>query len=190
MRGSVHGLRGVAEHREIDRRCLIGAAGAAMLGAMLVSGAASAQTPSGEDPLAFITLIYQRAVKEGGGSFVWSEAKDRPRFMTKSLVALFAKTDAATPQGDEGPADFDVITDTNGFTIGSFKAAPEKREATKSVIAVTLGYKEKEAKRERPHILRYDLVLEDGHWRIDDIRAKDWTLRKILEQFLTEQKKS
>jgi hypothetical protein len=142
------------------------------------------------DPLAFINAIYRRAVKEGAGNFIWDDAKSRPQYMTKSLVALFAKTDAATPKGDEGPLDFDFPTDTNGLTLGSFKAALEKREAEKAIVAVTIGYKEKDPDAKTPHVLRYDLLLEDGHWRIDDTRSKDWTLRQILEQFLTDVKKS
>ena len=134
--------------------------------------------------MAFISAIYKRTVKEGGGDFVYGEAADRPHYLTKSIVALWAKADAATPEGDEGPGGFDFLTDTNGMTIASFRAAPEKRDATSARIAVTLGYKEKDALHKGPPVLHYDILIEDGAWKIDDIHAKGWELRKLLTDFI------
>ena len=171
----------------IDRRGLLSRVAA--LAVALSAARALARPAAGESPLAFVSAIYRRAVKEGAGNFVWSEAADRPRFMTKSLVALFAKTDAATLEGDEGPGGFDYVTDTNGLTIASFKAALERQEGPKAVVAVTLGYKEKDVSRKKPVVLRYDLVVEDGQWKVDDIREEDWALRKLPTDFVVTQKK-
>jgi hypothetical protein len=165
----------------IDRRLFVTVAAIAGPATSLF---AAARATSPGDPLSFISAVYKRTVKEGGGNFVYGEAANRSRYLTKSLVELWAKADAATPEGDEGPGGFDFLTDTNGMTIASFRAAPEKRDATSARIAVTLGYKEKDALHKGPPVLHCDLLIEDGAWKIDDIHAKEWELRKLLTDFI------
>lgn len=138
---------------------------------------------SSHDPIAVLRAIYRRAVKGNGPN--WSEKADRPKDLSKSLIALWAKTDAKLVAGDVGPVDFDVIADTNGLTLTGFSLASEKQDDKTATIAATLVYNERNPRPE-PSVVRYDLVREDGRWRIDEIRGGDWSVRKMLARFLEE----
>ena len=130
-----------------------------------------------------ITAVYRRTLN--GHEPNWSEKADRPRDLSKSLIALWAKTDPKLVKGDEGPVDFSVIADTNGLTLKAFSLKPEKQDDRTATIAATLIYKEGNPRPE-PSIVRYDLVREDGEWKIDEIRGKNWSVRNMLTQFLKE----
>ena len=86
-------------------------------------------------------------------------------------------------QGDEGPVDFDVVADTNGLTLTGFALKVEKRTDTTATVAATLRYKERNP-RPQPSVVRYDLVLEGGVWKIDEIRGFDWSVRAMLGESL------
>jgi hypothetical protein len=135
----------------------------------------------GRDPLAIIQAIYRLAVKGNGPS--WIEKADRPKDLSASLVALWAKTDLKMVAGDEGPVDFDLVADTNGLTLTGFSAKTEKQTADAATVAVTLVYKEKNPRPE-PSVVRYDLVRESGQWKIDEIRSRNWSVRDMLNDFL------
>ena len=170
----------------ISRRTLV-LSGAALLAASLP---ASAQSAGSNDPLAIVNAIYTRASAgdgHSGGQFVWLEAKDRPRYLSKSLVALWAKADANTPKGDEGPPGFDPVTNSQDPEVKSFTVATEARDSGTAVMAVTI-----KASQPRPHAadetVRYDFVRDGGHWKIDDIRGaidgQPWSIRKLLSESL------
>jgi hypothetical protein len=135
----------------------------------------------GRDPLATIQAIYRLAVKGEGPS--WIEKACRPRDLSASLVALWAKTDLKLVAGDEGPVDFDLVADTNGLTLTGFSAKTEKQTADAATVAVTLAYKERNPRPE-PSVVRYDLVRESGQWKIDEIRSSNWSVRDMLNGFL------
>jgi hypothetical protein len=158
-----------------SRRALL-AAGAGLLASSRFCLAAGAR-----DPLAIIQAIYRLAVKGNGPS--WIEKADRPKYLSKSLVALWAKTDSRLVAGDEGPVDFDLVADTNGLTLTGFSAKGEKLTADAATIAVALAYKEKNPRPE-PSVVRYDLVREGDQWKIDEIRSSNWSLRDMLNGFL------
>jgi hypothetical protein len=135
------------------------------------------------DPAAVIRAIYRCAVRGAGPS--WIDAADRPKDLSRSLVALWAKTDAARPRDDElGPVDFDLVADTNGLTLTTFSVAVEQRDARAARVAVTLGYKE-QAGRKTPTVLHYAMLREDGGWKINDIVAADWSARGLLASYLS-----
>jgi hypothetical protein len=134
------------------------------------------------DPVALITAIYRAAVKGDGPS--WIEKAERAPYLSKSLVALWARTDRKLVAGDEGPIDFDLVADTNGLTLAGFTLKPERQDGKTATIAVTLVYKEAKPRPE-PSVVRYDLVRENGRWKIDEIRGRDWSARAMLRQFLT-----
>jgi hypothetical protein len=152
-------------------------------GMVLFTGRAVSFAASSDDPVAVIRAIYRRAVKGDGPN--WSEKADRPKDLSKSLIALWAKTDAKLVAGDVGPVDFDVIADTNGLTLTGFSLASEKQDGETATIAATLVYKEGNPRPE-PSVVRYDLVREGGRWRIDEIRGGHWSVRKMLARFLEE----
>jgi hypothetical protein len=158
-----------------NRRGLLAAAMAALLGC---GPAAAANAP---DPVAFLTAIYRAAVKGDGPS--WIDKGERPQYLSKSLVALWAQTDRKLVAGDSGPIDFDLVASTNGLTLTGFTLAVEKRDDMKATIAARLAYKEGDPNH-KPTFVRYDLVREGGQWKIDEIRGGGWSARDMLTRFL------
>ncbi|MGX1322957.1 hypothetical protein AB7M17_006410 [Bradyrhizobium sp. USDA 377] len=151
---------------------------------------AFAETPAASGPVAILTAIYTRAAKgkgDGGGGFVIENKAAKAKYLSKTLLALWAKADAHTPKGDVGPVDFDPVTNSQEPDVKSFKVDAEKMEADKATIAVTMtGHRND--RKPTDLIVRYDFVREAGSWRIDDIRgASDgeaWSIRKMLTDSL------
>src|ERR1700732_3918007 len=133
---------------------------------------ARAEPSATDDPVAIVNAIYARAAKgkgDGGGGFVIENKPAKAKYLSKALIALWAKADAHTPKGDVGPIDFDPVTNSQEPDIKSFGVVAEKLQADKAVIAVTitgslLRFKVSD------NTIRYDFVREDGKWKIDDIR--------------------
>jgi hypothetical protein len=156
--------------------------------------AASAQTPSPapapNDPVAILNAVYTRAAKgkgDGGGAFIIENKMAKAKYLSKSLVALWAKADAHTPKGDVGPVDFDPVTNSQDPDVKSFKIDPEKLEADKATIAVTItGHRND--RKPGDEVVRYDFVREANTWKIDDIKGsidgEAWSIRKMLTDSL------
>src|SRR5882757_10152691 len=124
----------------ITRRAFVLTAMSGLL-ADTASRRALAAPVSQNDPVAIINAIYTRAAKgkgDGGGTFVIESKAAKAKYLSKSLVELWAKADAHTPKGDVGPVDFDPVTNSQDPDVKSFKVVSEKLEADKAVIAVTI----------------------------------------------------
>jgi uncharacterized protein DUF3828 len=166
----------------IDRRALIWSGTASLLGAALARGALAA-----DDPAGIVTAIYARAAKgkgDAGGAFVIEKAT-RAKYLSKSLVALWAKADARTRKGDVGPVDFDPITNSQDPDVKSFKVAAEKQGADTAILAVTIESHQRDARANAADkTIRYDFVHEAGQWKIDDIKGAvdgiPWSVRALL----------
>ena len=138
------------------------------------------------DPVATVTGVYQRAMKDKDGRVVTlSFAKgDRARIFSKELVAAWETSEAGrkSPE-DVGPIDFDPVTNSQGLHVKSFKLVPEKLDEVSAAIAVTIEA-EQEWSSPADKIIRYDFVREDAKWRIDDIRGssagKPWSIKELL----------
>jgi hypothetical protein len=177
----------------ITRRALVLTGVAGLFAGALTRRARAAQpSPSPNDPVAIITAIYTRAAKgkgDGGGAFVIENKAAKAKYLSKSLVALWAKADANTPKGDVGPIDFDPVTNSQEPDVKSFKVVAEKLEADKALIAVTITGRSARAKPS-DDIIRYNFVRDDGKWKIDDISGtvdgEAWSIRDILNESLKE----
>lgn len=151
---------------------------------------ALAQSPSSSEPAAILTAIYTRAAKgkgDGGGTFVIENKGAKSKYLSKSLVALWAKADAHTPKGDVGPVDFDPVTNSQEPDVKSFKIDAEKTDADKATLAVTItGHRND--RKPSDQVVRYDFVREAGSWKIDDIKGsaegQAWSIRKMLQDSL------
>ena len=169
----------------ITRRELILSGAAGLLAATLPN-----EAPAADDPAGIITAIYTRAAKgkgDTGGAFVFENKAAKANYLSKSLIALWAKADARTRKGDVGPVDFDPVTNSQEPDVKSSKVDAEKMETDKATIAVTItGHRND--RKPADLIVRYDFVREAGSWRIDDIRgASDgeaWSIRKMLTDSL------
>ena len=147
---------------------------------------ASAAQPSPNDPVAIVNAIYARAAKgkgDGGGAFVIENKAAKAKYLSKSLVELWARADAHTPKDDVPPIDFDPVTNSQDPDVKSFKVVAEKLEADKAVIAATITGRMPRAKPS-DNTIRYNFVREDGKWKIDDISGtldgEAWSIRDIL----------
>ena len=154
------------------------------------AGPSRAQKATPSDPAAIITAIYTRVAQgkgDGGGAFVTVGKAARVKYLSKSLNALWAKADAHTLKGDVGPVDFDPVTNSQDPDVTSFKVVTDKLEADKAVIAVTIAGRRHDAKP-ADQVIRYDFVLDDGAWKIDDIKGaadgEPWSVRGMLEDSL------
>jgi hypothetical protein len=152
------------------------------LAAMLLAGGPSFAAPA-RDPVAILTAIYRRAVKGDGPN--WSEQAERVKDLSKSLIALWARTDPKLMPGELGPVDIDIIGATNGLTLAGFSIKAEKQDDKTATVAVTLAYRES-GQRPNPTVIRYGFVREDGQWKIDEFRGGGWSLREMLMRFLAD----
>ena len=151
---------------------------------------ALAQTAAPNDPASILTAIYTRAAKgkgDGGAAFVTENKAAKAKYLSKALVALWAKADAHTPKGDVGPIDFDPVTNSQEPDVKSFKVDAEKTEADKATLAVTItGHRND--RKPADQVVRYDFVREGGSWKIDDIKGSSdgeaWSIRKMLTDSL------
>ena len=153
---------------------------------VLLAGVALAASPAlasaADSPAALITAIYQRAAAgkgDSGGQFVWLNARSRPRWLSASLVRLWAEADAKVQPGDEGPPGFDPVTNSQDPLVRAFTVATEKQDGKTATVAATFRSHNNESLT-----VRYDLVRERGAWKIDDIRGtvdgKEWSIRRLL----------
>ena len=166
----------------ITRRELILSGAAGLLAATLPNAA-----PAADDPAGIINAIYTRAAKgkgDTGGAFVFENKAAKANYLSKSLIALWAKADARTRKGDVGPVDFDPVTSSQDPDVKSFKVAVEKQEADKATIAVTIDGHQGSRTKPADGTIRYDFVRDAGPWKIDDIRGsaegKPWSIRGLL----------
>jgi hypothetical protein len=164
--------------------------------ALILSGlfvpfvSAHAEPPAANDPAAVVTAIYTRAAKgkgADGGGFVYENKAAKAKYLSKSLIELWAKADAHTPKGDVGPVDFDPVSNSQDPDIKSFKVNAEKVEVDKATIAVTITC-DHTTRKAGDEVVRYDFVREANGWKIDDIRGKSdgepWSIRAMLKDSL------
>jgi Protein of unknown function (DUF3828) len=184
--------RGAPELRifMIARRTLI-LTGMAGLLTKIVSRPAFADPAAANDPVAIVNAIYARAAKgkgDGGGGFVIENKTAKAKYLSKALIALWAKADAHTPKGDVGPVDFDPVTNSQEPDIKSFKAVAEKLDADRAVIAVTIAGRGTPRAKPADNVIRYGFMRDDGQWKIDDISGasdgEPWSIRGMLADSL------
>lgn len=130
--------------------------------------AAPAIAQDGNDAVAFIVAIYQ------------SYKTDRPgveQMYSQRLQALINKDASETPEGMVGRIDWDVIVDGQDWRISKLDIQIVSQTNDTALVRATFD------NFDAPRNLLFDLVREDGHWRIDDIQETlkpRWTMSKIL----------
>lgn len=174
----------------VSRRTLI-VSGATGLLATALARPAVAASPSPTDPAGIVTAIYTRAAKgkgDGGGGFIIENKAAKAKYLSKSLVALWAKADAHTPKGDVGPVDFDPVTNSQEPDVKSFAVTAEKHDADKIALAVVITGRNAPARKLADRTIRYEFVRDGAEWKIDDIKGasdgEPWSLRAMLADSL------
>jgi hypothetical protein len=175
----------------ITRRALILTGLAGLLTG--VSRRVIAAPPSPNDPLGIVNAIYARAAKgkgTGGGAFIIENKVAKAKYLSKSLIDLWAQADAHTPKDDVGPIDFDPVTNSQEPDVKSFKAVAETLDADKAVVAVTIIGHGKPPSKPADQVIRYNFVRDNGQWKIDDISGsvdgEAWSIRDLLKESLKE----
>jgi len=139
----------------------------AFLLGLALAGTASAK-PIDSGPVTLITAIYKTYETDKAGL---------PHVYSKRLQALIDKDDKETPEGMVGRIDWDVFIDGQDWKLTNLKITPVSQTATQAKVRATFK------NFDRPSDMLFDLVLEDGRWRIDDITKTlkpRWTMSKIL----------
>jgi hypothetical protein len=161
------------------------------LSAFAVSPFALAAPPAASDPVAIVNAIYARAAKgkgDGGGAFIIESKAAKAKYLSKALVALWAKADAHTPKGDVGPVDFDPVSNSQEPDVKSFSVVAEKLEADNAVITVTIAGHGAAREKAADNTIRYNFVRDGGQWKIDDISGasdgEPWSIRGMLADSL------
>jgi len=134
--------------------------------------AAKAESESG--PVAFVAALYKSYTDIAPGE---DGEPGLPDMYSKRLQALIDKDAAETPEGEVGRMDWDAIVDGQDWQVTGLKIAQVYRSGGEArVRAVFANFGE-------PRNIIFNLVREDGKWRIDDIAetlAPRWTMSKIL----------
>ncbi|MGY8684928.1 hypothetical protein Q2941_45375 [Bradyrhizobium sp. UFLA05-153] len=171
---------------DVSRRAGLAGAFCACIAATLLPAAPSLAHAGEATPTDMLTGIYREAVK--GEYPDWLKPQQRTKFLSKSLLALWARCDARkAPDDDTGPIDFDPTTDTNGLELESFTITRQNATANAAVLAVKLNYRKPYYRPGPPAVVTYDFVQEDGHWRIDNFHTTKWSIREMLTQWLKKQ---
>ncbi len=153
------------------------------------ASASAAGMKNPPQPAAVVAALY---AEEQAGRAPLTESGERAAKLTQRLAALWAQAEAASRQrGDEeGPVDFDVVTNSQGATIKSFALKTERPDATHATVVATLVPDNWVRASPRENVLRYDLAFDGVSWAIDDIRGvagpRPWSLRVLLTRALKE----
>ena len=133
----------------------------------VLAGAASAKSVD-SDPVTLITAIYKTYETDQAGL---------PHVFSKRLQALVDKDAKETPEGEVGRIDWDVFIDGQDWKLTELQIMRVSQTLSQAQVRATFKNFDK------PSDMLFDLVLEDGHWRIDDIEKTlkpRWTMSKIL----------
>jgi hypothetical protein len=131
-------------------------------------GAAAAHAQPDADSLSFIKAIYQTYNGTEGGL---------PHMYSRRLQALVDKDTKETPDGYVGRIDWDVFVNAQDTQLTELKIVLVSKSATTAQVRATFK------NFDSPSNILFDLVRENGHWRIDEIQETlkpRWIMSKIL----------
>jgi hypothetical protein len=135
------------------------------------TGLAAAQTY--DTPQALLEAFYEPYFN---GEFSDNEAA----FRSQALQALYDQDAEVTPEGEMGALSFDPYVDGQDFDIADFEVgAPGIAGEYASVDVTFTNFGE-------PRSLTYELVLEDGGWKIDDVVSTNPDNEYRLSQIFAE----
>lgn len=169
----------------ISRRSVL----ACLLAAVAPFDALAAEPDS---PAAPIEAIYRRIVASydpatnntDNGMFTWEKRKDRHLYYSARLAKAWDHADAITAKGDQNPPGACPITNSQDPLVRAFDVAVERQDAKTATVLVHISQQPGPVTPTDGGTIYYDMVLERGRWRIDDIRpgvGKDaWSLRREI----------
>jgi hypothetical protein len=157
----------------------------ALAALLLFASPLAAQRP---DPVAIVKSIYGKRDPYKAAISLQANAHERPA-LSKSLAALWKKSDDATPEGGETPPGFDVASNSQGMDVKSAVVSYERRTSQRATVIAKLTAGQPFVRHSpEENVLRYDFIREDGHWKIDDVRGtidkEEWSIRALLTEAL------
>lgn len=132
--------------------------------------ARAVQGTADSDPVSLIKAIYATYTAD-------NDKPGLPRIYSKRLQALIDKDEKETPEGMVGRIDWDVFVDGQDWKLTELKIALVWKSADKAQVRATFKNFDQSSN------MLFDLVREDGRWRIDDVTKTippRWTMSKIL----------
>jgi Protein of unknown function (DUF3828) len=141
---------------------------------LIALGAVTANAAAADDPLSLIKAIYKTYTDIGPGE---GGMPGLPHVYSKRLQALIDKDASETPEGTAGRIDWDVFVDGQDWQLTDLDIKEVSRGDAAAEVRAT--FKNFGAPRD----MLFDLVRENGHWRIDEIEETlkpRWAMSKIL----------
>ncbi|MBV8427576.1 MAG: DUF3828 domain-containing protein [Hyphomicrobiales bacterium] len=132
--------------------------------------AAHAKDP--RDPVALIASVYKADTGEAK-----PPSSSSNKIYSRRLEALFDADEKATPEGEVGAIDFDFLVNGQDDKLSKLKIALMSNSVAQAKVRVTFN------NFKIPNVIIFDLVKEDGEWRIDEItslKSRRWVISKIL----------
>jgi hypothetical protein len=119
------------------------------------------------DPAAPLRWVYSH-YKDDKGSF-WLEDDDLESLFTPRMAALVVKTRRAAGILEEETAEPSWIG-SQDWLIRDLKIDAQEQGTGRAVG--TMSYRNMIEQNPKPHTTRFDMVLTDGGWRIDEVRTQ------------------
>ena len=113
-----------------------------------------------ETPEALIEALYEPYFS---GEF----AEDESIFRSDALNALYEADAENTPDGEMGAISFDPYVDGQDFELADFEIGEPQIDGNTAIIDVTF------TNFGEPRAVSYDLVLENGGWKVDDLEGEN-----------------
>lgn len=150
--------------------------------------ASLARPASAKTPEALIDWIYKEAIKPEsktikgpqGGGFLFEDAEMKA-CLSNAFYTQYVKAHAEAKEEDGPIIGFDPVTNSQDPDFARFRVEREKGDDKTATIRASMWTKT----GRKPTIVRYDMVLENGVWKIDDIRGSvendPWSIRELVK---------
>jgi hypothetical protein len=161
------------------RRTFLAGPGSTMILAPCMRAAWAADTPKD-----IVEKLYsQAAAKKGGWDSPLLKSSVRGHVFSKPLSRAWNAADARNRKGDVGWLDFDIMSNSQDPSVNGLRINVTAGGAANSTIAAAFRF-DTDPKSDVTQVF-YDFVLEDGAWKIDDIRGgtggDQWSAREMAQ---------
>lgn len=111
-------------------------------------------------PEALLEAFYQPYMDD-------SFSDDDSAFRSQALQALYDHDAEITPEGEIGVIEFDPFINGQDYAISNLVIGTPSITDDSATVAVSFD------NFDQPMVLTYDLVREDGGWKIDDVASDE-----------------
>jgi len=143
-----------------------------LVAALAALAAAPALAQNYDTPTAMLKAFYKPYI---AGDL----PDDQEGFRSEWLNSLYQADEESTPEGEMGAIEFDPYIDGQDYQITDFDI--EELEVSDDAATVAVTFKN----MGEPTTITYDLVYENGGWRIDDLAGENsdfsYRLSEIFE---------